>query len=728
MVSEIERARPLSILDSCAAPVVVVSAPAGAGKSILARQWSVRGARPHASLRLNAYLDDAAALSEALLDALETLGPSAPDARARIASTEPAFSVSLLPALAHVVSTRGVPFVLIVDDVHLVQAPAAQRVLETVCEACPDGSTIMLLTRSQTPDWLARVRVTGRLAEIAAHELDFDIDETAQVLRAMDVQVSRAEVAAIHEHTEGWPVGVYLTALSLRAGEALPAGPRRLVSGSDRIVADYLRTQVLAPLPEDYRRFLTRSAILDELEGPLCDAVLERDDSSAVLADLHRRIQLVIATDPERLRYRYHNLLGEELAADLQAYGAAHVQALHERASRWFHSHGDTENAIRHAIASGNTALASEMIWPAVPGCVASGSLDRLRAWLEGLTEEQKLEDRWLSMAAAWSSLQQGDGAAMGRWARVTEAHAGPHWREEAPDDQYAATLAALHALLGSGGLEGSRDLCNRAMSGLAPDDRFRAAAAFSRGIAMTLQRDLTSGIASLVEAEELGASLGVPVVEANAKSWMGLLALADGEKERGIRLISEGAKVTRAHHVDRLATGALSVTAHALVLALLGDKSAAAAALATARRLTGLAGAVAPWFAVTGRVTQARTAMLLGDGATARLLIHEAREHLTPELNASAAGDSLTEAEAALAAMRDRGGSAAVLTSMELRVLQFLPSYLTLQQIGEHLFISGSTVKTHVQSIYRKFGVNSRAEAVHRARELGLVETSVVD
>jgi LuxR family maltose regulon positive regulatory protein len=163
-------------------------------------------------------------------------------------------------------------------------------------------------------------------------------------------------------------------------------------------------------------------------------------------------------------------------------------------------------------------------------------------------------------------------------------------------------------------------------------------------------------------------------------------------------------------------------------VLALVGDKTAASSTLATARRLSGLAGEIAPWFAVTGRVIQARTAILLGDGATARLLISEARVHLTPELQATTAGDSVAEAEASLAVMSQHGGSAGVLTTTELRVLQFLPSHLTLQRIGEHLFISQSTVKTHVLSIYRKFGVNSRADAVSHAQSLGLVESPIAD
>jgi len=728
VASEIVRRRSLSLLDRCESPIVVVSAPAGAGKSILARQWTAHGVRPHATVRVSAYLDDPAALSEVLLDALETLGPSAPDARARITSKEPAFSSSLLPALSRVVASRESPFTLVIDDVHLLGSAGAQQVLECVCAACPEGSTILLLTRSQAPEWLARVRATGRVGELLPRELEFDLDETALLLSAMGVEASRGDAKAILQHTEGWPVGVYLTALELRSGERIATDDKRLASGSDRIVADYLRTQVLATLSDDHRQFLTSSSMLDELNGPLCDAVLQREDSAAVLADLHRRIQLVIATDSTGQRYRYHHLLAEQLVADLLTYDAASVQGLHERASGWFATHGHVDAAVRHATASGNTELVASIVWPAVPGCVASGNIDRLRTWLADLTDDQVAGDRWLSLAATCSALQQGDAASMTRWIRVSEGYAGHDWRERALSDPYSATLAALHAVVGTGGLDGIRDLCDRALQGLEPDSQFRAAAAFNRGVVLTLQRDIPAALDSLIEAESLGDSLGVPVVHANAKSWMGLMALSAGERERGIRLISEAADVARAHHVDRLATGALSATAQALVLALLGDKSAASDMLATARRLSGLAGKIAPWFAVAGRLVQARTAMLLGDGATARLLVHEARLHLTPELRASSAADDLARAEEALAQMSHHGGSAGVLTSTELRILQFLPSHLTLQQIGEHLFISQSTVKTHVLSIYRKFGVNSRAEAVERARVLGLVESSLTD
>jgi LuxR family transcriptional regulator, maltose regulon positive regulatory protein len=727
VVGEIDR-RGVHGLLADTPPVVVISAPAGSGKSTVARQWTARSERANATVRVTATLDDPAALARALVEALEPMGPAADETRARITGKEPAFSATLLPGLAHLAESRSQPFILVVDDVHLVRSDSAQRVLAAVCEGTPDGSTTALLTRSQAPAWLARLRTTGRLIEVSAADLAFDLDETRELLVQLGAPVQPSVVADVLEHTEGWPVGIYLTGLSMRSGDLQPPARLRLTKGSDRAVADYLRTQVLATLPEDHRRFLIRTSILDELDGPLCDHLLRRTDSALVLADLHRNIQLLIAVDGEHPRYRCHHLLAEELSAELHTTAPGEIAGLHERAALWFDVHGDVEAAIRHATASGNTGIVARIIWPAVPTCVASGTLDRLRAWLDGLTERQIADDRWLTMAAAWAFLQQGDATAMRRWEGLAQEHAGPDWREAARVDAYAATLAVLHGLVRSSGIDDTRDLCDRALGGLRANDPFRAAAAFNKGVALSLQREVAAGMESLREAEALAQALDVPVIEANAKSWMGLLALDAGERQRAIRLVSEAAEVTRRHHLDRLATGALTMTAQSLVLALVGDKSAASSALATARRLTVVAGAISPWFAVAGRLSQARAAALLGDGATARLLITEARENMTPELQASTLGDSLAEADSVLAHISDHGGPAGVLTTTELRVLQFLPSYLTLQQIGEHLFVSQSTVKTHVLSIYRKFGVSSRGDAVAHARSLGLVEAPLRD
>jgi LuxR family maltose regulon positive regulatory protein len=206
------------------------------------------------------------------------------------------------------------------------------------------------------------------------------------------------------------------------------------------------------------------------------------------------------------------------------------------------------------------------------------------------------------------------------------------------------------------------------------------------------------------------------------------VLAILGGDRDEGVRQITRSMELIRQHDLDRLATTAHTVTAQAFALAVVGDRRAAGAAFAKARRLSGMVTEIAPWFAVTGRLIQARTAMLLGDGATARVLANEAARKMTADLNGTLVETMLVDTRASLRSMAVESGTAAALTSAELRVLQFLPSHLSFPQIGERLFLSQNTVKTHALSMYRKFGVTSRSEAVAKAQALGLVEPPAHD
>jgi LuxR family maltose regulon positive regulatory protein len=725
----VERRRLMAVLSDSGPPAVVVaSGPAGSGKSMLAVQWVATDPRPSATVRLLPYMDDPVVLADQLICALEALGSQAPQTRTAITASEPEYSATLLPGLTRLASSRDGHYVLVIDDVHVLQSAGSERVLAAVCEGVPDGSTVFLLTRARTPHWLARTRANGLLLELTSGDLAFDRDEGATLLAGLGLEVGAPEVAEIVAHTEGWAVGMYLTALAMAAGPSARRPPGLPPGGaSDRFVAEYLREEVLQSLSGEQREFMMRTSILEDLNGPLCDAVLDRSDSAAVLADLHQRLQLIVETDVDHT-YRYHHLLADALTEDLLTLDPSAIPGLHEGAARWYDAQEDRDRAVRHATASGNTALVSELVWPEVARYASSGRLDRLPTWLAELTERQIQEDRWLTLAAAWVALQQGDGTAMMHWVLTAERHAGRSWRADSRTETYAANVALMFALIGSGGLADTRDLSERALTGLEPDNGFRSLAAFLRGVVLTLERDLEAAVRSLTEADHLARSLNVPIIEADAKSWLGMLAIFAGDRDRGIRLISEATDVIRRNNLDRLASSAHCLTAQALVLAMRGDKKAAATGLAKARRLSGLIEEIAPWFAVVGRLVQARTAILLGDGATARLLIAEAKQAMTPDLLASSASDSLKDAEDALGQLSIDGVSTRPLTAAELRILQFLPSHLTIPQIGEHLFLSQATVKTHVLSIYRKFGVASRGEAVIRARTLGLIEAPLTD
>jgi LuxR family maltose regulon positive regulatory protein len=346
---------------------------------------------------------------------------------------------------------------------------------------------------------------------------------------------------------------------------------------------------------------------------------------------------------------------------------------------------------------------------------------------LRDLTDEQLSRSPWLSLSTAWLAFQTADTDRMDRWILHCERHAGPDWKRRAGEEPYAAALAFLVALVGRCDLAESQSLCEASVRGLPPDEGFRAAALFIHGVTLTLTRRTEEGARRLEEAGRLARVLDVPLIQADALSWRGVLAMAEGDHPTGQRLIMLAREVILEHRLERLASSAHCITAQALVQALRRDPEAPTT-LATARRLTVRLGDIAPWFEVCGRLIQAKAATALGEAGLARQLILEATTRMTPDLRGTLAQDLLDDAEESLARVRSDGVYTPALTAMEMRVLQFLPSHLQLPQIGEHLFVTQNTIKTHVRSIHRKLGVSSRAQAVERARELGLLESPAYD
>ncbi len=720
-VPEVRRERLLARLRAGAdVPVVVVHAGAGFGKSTLARQWAQHDARPHLTVQLAEHDDVPEVLAQRLLDVLTSAAGVPPGA---ITGIEPSFSALVLPALTRAAGARPSSYVLVVDDVHLLTQPRCQEVLRAVADGIPPGSQLLLLTRVDPPGWLSRLRAEGRLLELGAADLAFNSAEGVRLLSSQGVPPTDHDT--VLSQSEGWPVGVYLMALALTSpGAGEPPDPGLSASRSDRFVGDYLRSEVLDGLPPRLREFLRRTSVLDELTAPACNAVLDVDDAAAVLHHVSRHVPLVVPLGPGR--HRYHQLLADVLRAELDDQEPMLVPVLHRRASAWHESQGDRDAAIRAAKAADDLARVGVLVWSGVPGCIASGRPDRLSHWLGDLDEGQVRADRWLSLAAAWLGLQTGRSEVMTRWLLAAEEHAGHDWRALVSVDEYAASVASIQATVGDGGLQVSLDLCRDAQHGLPRDSPFRAAGLLTEGAALALLRHEPEGRERLAEAAFLARALRVPVVEANALAWQGLLWLLGDDWSRGAPLVARADDLVREHRLDRLATAAFAVSVSALVHAARGGTEHAHVTLATARRLTAQASGIAPWFSVMGPLVQARAAILLGDGAQARTLSDEAHAYMSRDLTGTLLSDLLADTEQRLRTLRIDGVSVGALTAAELRVLQFLPSRLTFRQIGEHLFISEHTVKSHAMAIYHKLCVSSRDEAIVRARTLGLVESSL--
>ena len=287
-------------------PIVSVVAPAGYGKTTLLSQWPERDGQAIAWVSIDEGDNDPKVLLTYLaeaLNAIEPVGKRVFDALASPASSVPG---SVVPRLCSAFSSMIRPVVLVLDDVHLLHDSGCRAALSVLADHVPAGSRLVLAGRTEPPVRIARLRAEGRLAEIGPGDLSLTVPEAASLLRSAEVVLGEEDVAELHRRTEGWPVGLYLAALCLREGGS-PHVAAASFGGDDRFVSEYVEAEFLARISSAQRVFLTRTAVLERMSGPLCEAVLEESGSAAALAGLARSNLLLVPLDRRGRWYRYRS-------------------------------------------------------------------------------------------------------------------------------------------------------------------------------------------------------------------------------------------------------------------------------------------------------------------------------------------------------------------------------------------------------------------------------------
>ena len=262
-VDVIQRAR------SSGCRIVGITAPAGYGKSTLLAEWADCEDRRVAAVSFDRFDDDPIALLVLLASAYARIDPGGADLRVEVRGVGASVLGRAAPRLAAAFSACPVPFVLLLDDVHELRSPDCHDVLGLVIAKIPDGSQLVAASRWEQPH-LPRLRVSGDALALDASDLALDVDGAQQIFSQAQVSLTPEAAAEVTARTEGWPAGLYLAAQIAAEG----GSSTLTVSGDDRYVADYLYRESLANQPDDVQRFLRRTAVLDHLYGPLCDAVL----------------------------------------------------------------------------------------------------------------------------------------------------------------------------------------------------------------------------------------------------------------------------------------------------------------------------------------------------------------------------------------------------------------------------------------------------------------------
>jgi LuxR family maltose regulon positive regulatory protein len=342
--------------------VTEVSAPAGSGKTLLLRSWiSERGlAGRSAWVAVDGDERDPQRFWLSVFGALRATAAGSQLVRPLTAAPD-LDGWAVVERLLTDLGELGDRVWLVIDDVHELRSPEAMRQLELLLMRAPPGLRFVLATRHDLRLGLHRLRLEGELTEIRAGDLRFTLDEARALFEAAGIPLSGSALGLLYDRTEGWAAGLRLAALSL-AGHPDPDRFAAEFSGSERTVAEYLLAEVLDRQSEPVRRLLLRTSVLDRVNGELADLLTGGSGGERILQELEQAGSFVFALDARRSWFRYHQLFADLLQLELRGSAPADLPALHTVAAGWYAQHGYPVEAVRHAQAAEDWALAARVL------------------------------------------------------------------------------------------------------------------------------------------------------------------------------------------------------------------------------------------------------------------------------------------------------------------------------------------------------------------------------
>jgi ATP/maltotriose-dependent transcriptional regulator MalT len=712
--------------------LTLVCAPAGWGKTTLLSEWraSPDESRPFAWVALDPEDNDPVRFWSYLIGALRTVDPTLGDeALARLPSAGRSLVEVVLPSLINELAGSRQRSVLVLDDYHLLHNERVHASLAYLLRHLPSTLQIVIASRADPPLPLATLRVSDEVTEVRTQELRFNNKEADALLNgSLDLGLEQPDLDLLQARTEGWAAGLQLAGLSLQAQSDRRAFLRTF-AGDDRQIGEYLQ-ELLAEQPAALRAFLLSTSILERMCAPLCDAVTGGDDASSRLEEIHRSNLFLVPLDSRRQWYRYHHLFRDLLRSELARSERALLPELHGRAAAWHKAEGFVDESIAHATSAGDFAEAADLIaenWGSF--VIQLGQGETVARWLDRLPREVVLEDARLCFVRGWITLIFGRQHEVEEWLRAAEACPPPaaplYTAVFASLDSGIAELRAIQAVQ-SGDVQKAIKAGRRSLE-LEPDTASQgyAVARIVLGASFYFAGDLSQAEAALdAGLRELGGD-SVRAALLVGLGYRAVIHADNGQLAQAESLSGEAERLIERWRLSEDVWATSSFLAKGKLLELRGEWAAAESAYA---HVTILARRGGRRLDLTLALTSlARLKRRAGDHAGARSLAREARGVLAACPDPGVLSALLTRTERSLQ-LAPTPASAPVLAAdlelseRELTILRLLGSKLSQREIGSDLFISLNTVKGHVKSIFRKLGVNSRAEAVARGRELGLL------
>lgn len=701
------------------AALVVLVAAAGYGKSTLAQQCIQADARVSTHLVLRAADNDPVLLLRRLVTALDAAAPvpaALREVRPRTART----AAMVVPILAEALE-RGPDRLLVLDDLHVVDSTGSVGLLNEVLDVIPTGSTVVVATRSAPAIHLTRRSLDRRVVVLGRDDLAFDDDEAQEVLARIAPTIGDVETHEMIERIAGWPAGLHLAAMAV---DGLPHGADviRNLPDVDRRVVEYLREEVLDSLEPDDRSFLVACSVLDEMTGTLCDAVVDATGGGERLARLSTTANLFVAGHGDRGWYRCHELFREMLLAELRSNRGGDEVLLRRRAARWLTEHDLADDAIAQASAAGDVELAAEVLTTHLVEVVETGLVETLGRWLDRFDAEAGVRYPEIMVARGWYSLFTGDiGMLRSSLSLLAEQTRG--WMGLSPDASPAlrGNLDGLCMLTGFGGTKATVEAAARITADPPTATRMWPTAMLVRAMGEHVLGLLADPRDRLRDVEL--ASRGHATTHVVTLSQLAVAEIHAGRRSVAFDLVDRAVSEVLASGLVPTPMCAPLDAAVALVDAHRSRPTSWRAAVDRCRADLDLMRGSVTRSQVHLRLVLVEAALAGNDTDLAREILDEVPGFFEAEPDVVVVHDRYDELVAVLNALRPpRGVDHSELTPAELRVLRGLATHMSLQEIGDSLFVSRNTVKSHTGSIYRKFGVSGRSAAVEHGRATGLL------
>jgi LuxR family maltose regulon positive regulatory protein len=528
----------------------LVAAPAGYGKTTLVSSWIREADMAAAWLSLDEGDNDPIRFLQYFLSALHSIVPTVHlDLLDMLRGTRPAQAEAVLNCVINEIAANATSFVLVLDDFHVICAQPILEMLAFLLDHLPPQMHLVCLSRTDPDLPLARLRVHDQLVDIRAEQLRFTLDEIAVFLnKMMGLKLAADDLAALEARTEGWIAGLQLAALSLQSRQDIH-GFVAAFTGSHAYIMDYLTEEVLQLQPENVRTFLLQTSILDRLCTPLCEAIIETDETApiqgrAMLEALERMNLFVIPLDDERQWYRYHHLFAEVLKRRLEYLFPQRLADLHRRASHWYEQNGFIAEATQHALSASAPDRAAELIVQHGRSLLMSGEVITLLNLIEAV-EPQVQSHPWLAVQKAWGLTLTG---------RLDQAEQALYIAEQLimaqpPTSEAKALLGCVAAARAHrANLQGetclAAEFARQALARLPQDDQLSrtigSIATSILGDASWLQGNLEEAGQAYQAAARIGQAANDGRLVVIANSALADVFMARGQLHRAARLYSE--------------------------------------------------------------------------------------------------------------------------------------------------------------------------------------------